>query len=272
MKKRYGKGLWIPAPDGGLQGLVLVDSYPAMNPEANDEEEANNSLGLHARFFAKHLPRVKGRLARKMVALVGVNQLREIPMAMYGPKEKEACGQALRFNSDCRNWWNSRSSGMPFNPKFDTEEKVEIESSVEGEGKDRYRYVQVVNKKNKLASPGRKMWVRIWVSNYTGEACGFDPFFDVAQYLRDTGQLKSKNRKVMTLELDGLGKAKKTIDWMTLKRWVLGTKEQKIQICKSLGYNPMDLRKFCFSQMEKGKGEELYVKARNSGKSEDDGE
>lgn len=258
MKKKYGKGLWVPAPDGGLQGLVLCDSYPAMNPESNDDEEANNALGVHARFFAKHLPRIKGKLAQKMVALVGVNQLREIPMAMYGPKEKEACGQALRFNSDCRNWWNSRSSGMPFNPKFDTEERVEIERSINGAGKDRYRYVQIVNKKNKLAKPGRKHWVRIWVSNHAGEACGFDPFFDTVHYLRETGQLKSKNRKTMTLTLDGLGAAKKNVDWMTLKTWVLGTKEEKTNISKTLGYKPMDLRNFCFSQLSKGTGEDLY--------------
>jgi RecA/RadA recombinase len=272
MRKKYGKGLWVPAPDGGLQGLILVDSYPAMNPEANDDEEANNALGLHARFFAKHLPRIKGRLAQKMCALVGVNQLREVPMAMYGPKEKEACGQALRFNSDVRNWWNSRSSGMPFNPKFDTDEKVEIERSVQGDGKDRYRYVQVVNKKNKLAQPGRKHWVRIWVSNHAGEACGFDPFFDVVQYLRETGQLKSKNRKVMTLELDGIGKAKKSVDWMTLKTWVLGTKEEKVKICTSLGFKPRDLRAFCFDQMAKGRGEELYVMMKNASKVEDEGD
>lgn len=270
MKRKYGKGLWIPAPDGGLQGLVLADSYPAMNPDQNDDEEANNSLGLHARFFAKHLPRIKGRLARKMVALVGVNQLRQIPMAMYGPKEQEACGQALRFNSDVRNWWNSRSSGMPFNPKFDTEERVEIERSVQGSGKDRYRYVQVVNKKNKLALPGRKHWVRIWISNYAGEACGFDPFFDVVQYLKETGQLVAKNRQKILLKLEGLGDAKKPTDWMSLKTWVLGTKEEKTQISQSLGFKPMDLRSFCFSQMAKGKGEELYVNHKNAGKIKDE--
>ena len=263
MARKYGKGLWVEAPDGGLQGLILVDSYPAMNPEANDDEEANNSLGLHARFFAKHLPRVKGRLAQKMVAMVGVNQLRQIPMAMYGPKEQEACGQALRFNSDVRNWWNSRSSGMPFNPKFDTEDRVEIEPGVNG-GKDRYRYVQVVNKKNKLAQPGRKQWVRIWVSNGKGEACGFDPFFDVMQYLKDTGQLSGSQRKALTLNLDGMGKAKKSLSWADFKQWVLGTKEDKTKISNSVGYKPMCLHKFCHSQWEKGKGEELYVLTKNS--------
>ncbi|BAG41670.1 Rec A-like recombinase [Ralstonia phage phiRSL1] len=261
MARKYGKGLWVPTEDGSLQALILVDSYPAMNPEANDNEEANNSLGLHARFFAKHLPRVKGRLAQKMVAMVGVNQLREVPMAMYGPKEKEACGQALRFNSDVRNWWNSRASGMPFNAKFDGEERVEIEPSADG-GKDRYRYVQVVNKKNKLANPGRKMWVRIWVSDSSGKARGFDPFFDTMHYLQSTGQLTAKNRKNMFLDLEGMGAAKRSIDWGTLKKWVLGSKEEKTKISQALGYKPMDLRAFCFKQVATGKGERCTTPSR----------
>lgn len=272
MRRKYGKGLWVPAPDGNLQGLVICDSWPAMNPESNDEEEANNALGVHARFFAKHLPRIKGRLARKMVAVLGINQLREIPMAMYGPKEKEACGQALRYTSDVRTWWNSRASGMPFNPKFDGDEKLEIERSVTGEGKDRYRYIQMVNKKNKLGTPGRKHWMRLWVSDAKGDAMGFDPFFDTVHYLRETGQLKSKNRKTMQLELDGLGKAKKTIDWMTLKTWVLGTKEEKTKISQAQGYKPMCIRAFCFKQLSDGKGEELYNRQRNAGNSKEDEE
>lgn len=270
MKSKYGKGLWVPAPDGKLQGIVFCDSFPAMNPDSNDDEEADRSLGVHARFFSKHLPRIKGKLARKMVALQGVNQLSEIPMAMYGPKEKEKCGNALKFNSDVRCWFTSRSSGMPYNPKFDTEERVEIERSVEfPDGKDRYRYIQVSPKKNKLSQPGRKHWLRLWVQDGSGEARGFDPFFDTVFYLRETGQLKARNRKSMQLNLHGLDEVKKTIDWMKLKTWILGTKEQKIEISKSLGLKPMDLRAFCFRQMQKGEGESLYIQVKNAGKVEE---
>lgn len=98
MGKRYGPGLWVPAPDGELQALFIVDSYPAMNPASNDEEETDNSLALQARMFSKQLPRVKGRLMQKMVAVIGTNQLRDAPMVMYGPKENEPGGQALKFN------------------------------------------------------------------------------------------------------------------------------------------------------------------------------
>lgn len=266
MNKKYGKGLWVPAPDGGLQGFVVVDSWPAMNPESNDEEEANNALGVHARFFAKHLPRIKGRLVSKMVALLGINQLRQIPMVTHGPKEKEACGDALRYNSDSRSWWVGRTSGMPLGAKLEKDENdayVEMERSVQGKGKDRYTYSQISNKKNKLAKAKRKAWVRFWV-NYKGEACGFDPVFDTLQFLKDTGQMKYNNRGSIKLMLDGKGESAKT-NWMELKLWILGDKAAKTEICEKLGYKPFDLRKFCFSQIASKRAEAMYVAMGNGG-------
>jgi len=271
MAKKYGKGLWVEAEDGTMQALVLVDSYPAMNPSSNDEDDANNSLALQARMFSKHLPRVKGRMASKMVAVVGINQLRAVPMAMYGPKEAEPGGVALRFNSDVRIKWTPMKTGVPFNPKFDTEDYLEQERSVVAEGKDRYRYIRIAAIKNKLWNPGRKAWIRLWVTDATGSANGFDPFFDTVHYLKETGQLTNKNRKVMLLNLDEMGKAKKTCDWLTLKTWVLGTTEEKKAICKTLGFEKaFDLRRFCFSQMAKGRGEDLYNMQKNKGKVSDD--
>ncbi|MEK9336603.1 hypothetical protein V9818_24885, partial [Escherichia coli] len=67
------------------------DNKLNLNPDSNDDEEADNSLGVHARFFAKHLPRIKGRMGKKMISLIGMNQLSDIPMAMYGPKQQESC-------------------------------------------------------------------------------------------------------------------------------------------------------------------------------------
>lgn len=270
MNKKYGRGLWVPAEDGNLQAFIIVDSLPAMNPSSNDKEEADNSLGVHARMFAKHLPRIKGNLASKMVALLGINQLREIPMAMYGPKEKEACGQAVRFNSDVRLWWAARSSGMPFNPKFDTEERLEIEKSWDGRGKDRYKYFQVTAKKNKLSTgSGRKMWIRLWVQDTQGEARGFDPVFDVMQHLKVSGQVTGKRAKFI-LDLDGLGPAKKPVDWMTMKQWILGDRETKVDICTKLGYKPMDIRKYCFKQIESGTFDRLLAAAMSAAKAADD--
>lgn len=266
MTKKYGKGLWIEAPDDKLQAVILLDSYPGMNPTANDDEDANNSLALQARMFSKHIPRVKGRLSSKMVAVIGMNQLRDVPMAMYGPKEKEPCGQALRYNSDVRIEFRPIWSNLPFIPKFDTEERLEMEKSVTHAGKDRYRYVRMKTYKNKLWNPGRKAFVRVWVEDAIGEAKGFDPFFDTVHFLKETGQLSGKNKGSLWLKLEGLGEAKKSLSWLELKEWVLGDKKRMSEISAKCGFKPMDLRKFCFRQLQKGVAEAAYVAKRQQGK------
>jgi RecA/RadA recombinase len=268
MAKKYGPGLWIEAPDGALQALIMVDSYPAMNPSSNDkEDEGDKSLALQARMFSKHLPRVKGRLTSKMVAVIGINQLRAVPMAMYGPKESEPGGQALKFYSDVRIQWTPLASNLPFNPKFDVDDRREHEPSVDSDGTDRYRYVRFKAIKNKLWTPGRKGFVRLWEEDGKGDARGFDPFFDTIFYLRETGQLTGKNRKNMYLNLSGLGEGKKVISWQQLKEWVLGDKKIMTEHSVRLGYKPMNLRSFCFRQMTSGVAEKLYVAKRNQKKS-----
>lgn len=261
MAKKYGNGLWIPAPDGRLQAVFLTDSYPAMNPADNDEEDVNKGLALQARMFSKHLPRVKGRLAQKMVAVIGVNQIRAIPMARHGPTEQEPGGQALRFYSDVRIKHTSRSSGQPLwpNPKNLDDNYFETEKSITGVGVDRYRYIQAKAIKNKLGTPQRKIWYRLWHEDATGEARGFDPFFDTMHYLRETGQLKGVGRDKMTLHLDGVGVAKRPLKWFEMKQWVLGDKALMTEASQKAGFKPMSLRAYCFKQIASGRAEILYV-------------
>lgn len=270
MEKKHGPGVYIPAPDGCLQGLIITDSYPGMNPGANDDEEdgANNSLALQARMFSKHLPRVKGRLSQKMVAVLGINQLRSNPMAKYGPPESEPCGQALKFTSDVRMRHTARAlSGVPTRPApkpSADDPSVEVESSVQYEGNDTYRYIAVKTEKNKLWTPKRQAWIRIWVEDANGDAQGLDPVYDTFWYLCVTGQISGSKRNALSINLDKLGAGQKVISWMDLKRWVLGTKEDKAAICERLGYKPIDLRKFCFHQVAEGIGERLYIARKNS--------
>ena len=96
MTKLYGNGLWVPAPDGNPQGIILLDSYTAMNPAAKDEEDISNQLSVKASAFSKQLERVKGRMLQKMIVVYGLNHLRDNPMAMFGPKVSEKGGKALQ--------------------------------------------------------------------------------------------------------------------------------------------------------------------------------
>lgn len=270
MAKKYGSGLWVEAQDGKLQAIVCVDSYPAMNPTSNDEEETDNSLALQARMFSKQLPRVKGRLAPKMVAVIGTNQLRANPMDRYHP-EVEPGGTALKFNSDVRCKFTPRASGMPLWPTFNSENKYEEEPSIEGQGTDKYRYIQLHTKKNKLWTPNRKAWIRIWAEDYKAEGRGFDPVFDTACYLYYTGQLIGRGRKSMKLTFKD---QTVSIKWQQLKKWVLGDRTAMKEVCTELGFaKPFSIRRECFKQMESGAAEKMYsdwMQGASSSEDEDD--
>lgn len=277
MGKKYG-GLWIEAPDGAPQGVIVLDSYTAMNPAAKDEEDIGNQLSVKASAFSKQLERVKGRMLQKMIVVYGLNHLRDNPMAMFGPKVSEKGGKALQQFSDVRLRQTSRSlSAAPFKVQETCKTTFnELERSTEYKGKDSYRYVHCKAVKNKHWTPNRECFFRIWVEDASGTARGLDPVFDVISYLKETGQL-SGQRKAFKLDLDGLGKAKTSIDWLGLKKWILGDKDQMTEISKTMGYKPMSIKAYCFKQMEKGRGEELYVayqsdKSNKKGDDEDDNE
>lgn len=265
MPKKYGKGIWVEAPDDKLQAIFFYDSWAAATTRSSDDEEGDNSLAVQARMYSKHLPRVKGRLADKMVALVGVNQLRDIPMARFGPKVQEPGGGALRFNSDVRMRNTARASGYPLWAKSFNEDFEEVEKSVEfGDDQwDRYRYISTKAFKNKLWTPGRKAWIRIWIEDGSGTARGFDPFFDTMYYLKQTGQLIGKGRKSLSLNLHNLGETK-PLSWSDYKLWVLGDVTAMKKISAKAGLKkPISLRRFCFGQGKTGVAEMLYLKCKD---------
>lgn len=280
MSRKYG-GVWVPAPNDKIQGIVFLDSYTAMMPASKDEEKNSNQLSVKASAFSKQLERVKGRMADKMVTIYGLNHLRSNPMAMFGPKEEEKGGVALRQFSDVRLRQTQRSLSGPkayFSPKPGKKGGVqtfnEIEPSVEYPGtKDEYKYVHVKAIKNKLWTPDRTGWIRIWKEDGNGKARGIDPVFDTMAYLKDTGQIVGQREK-LKLRLEGLGTAKRTVTWAEMKLWVLGDKEQMTKISTALGFKPMSIRAFCFKQMRSGVAEDLFVKSRASkdakGGSDDD--
>jgi len=262
MTRKYGNGLWVEAPNDKMQGIIFLDSYTAMNPAVKDEEDISNQLSVKASAFSKQLERVKGRMADKMVTIWGLNHLRSNPMAMYGPKEDEKGGNALKQFSDVRLRQTSRSlSAAPFSPKADKNYNYnETEPSVEFKGTmDVYRYVHVKAIKNKLWTPNRETFIRIWVEDGNGKARGICPVFDTIQFLKDTGQLIGK-RTGFKLNLGDLG-VSKPMTWGDIKLWVLGEKEDKIAMSKKAGYAPMDLRKYCFKQIKSEVAEDKYVAA-----------
>lgn len=250
-------GLYIPAEDGALQAYILIDSYPSLLPMSMDEDDVKSGMALQAREFSKHIPRVKGKLRAKRVAILGINQLRQRPAVMYGDPSYEPGGEALKFYSDVRIWNKPRAlSSVPYHPKG--KGQIEEEPSYDGEGVDRYRYINSKTIKNKLSVPGRETWLRIWIEDAKGQAHGFDPVWDTFYALVLTGQVSGK-RSSMLLNIQGIGAAKKNINWTEFKTLILGDREEITVVCKKIGYKPMNLRKGMFNLSKKGVLEDLYL-------------
>lgn len=87
----------VPANDGHMQAMVIVDSYPAMMPDQVDDDEGSKAMALQARMFSDGIKRFRGGMRRKMMTIVGVNQLRQKPAVMFGSPEYEPGGDALKF-------------------------------------------------------------------------------------------------------------------------------------------------------------------------------
>jgi RecA/RadA recombinase len=237
--KRTGK-YWIETDNPYPQAVIVTDSLPAMLPEKQDEDDANDPIASQARMFSTQLKRVKGRMQSKKIIVLAINQMRKVPMAMFGPTEEEACGQAVRFYSDARLKMTSRSS------VFGTKGKLEKEPSVQFDGKmDYYRYINIKTIKNKTSVPDLETWVRIWIRDGAGKARGYDPVFDSWYFLTQIGacnggnETSKKSKVSMKLEMIGVkdwpSKAKQ-IDWLSFKLLISGTKEQQEKIYKEIGY------------------------------------
>lgn len=231
----------LPAPNGMPQAVILVDSYPAMVPkQTDDKEEGDKSLGSQARMHAANLPRVKGAMRGKRIIVLGINQLRDIPMAMYGPTEQEPGGKALRFYSDCR--LKMTSVSVPH-----AKGQFEEEDTISGEGADKYRYLKCKVQKNKLGGPqAAEISLRIRVSDADGNASGFCRVWDCYQYLKMTGQLGGNRKKLkfLTGPLAGI-----TVPWINFKALVDGDAAMIKKGCEKMKVKPFRLYEWCRKQV-----------------------
>lgn len=252
--RKYNK-FRIPAPHGLPQAVIVVDSYPSMLPRNQDEkDDGSDGLASQARMFSDGLKRVKGRMREKRVLVFGINQTRAVPMAMHGPKEQEACGNALRYYSDARFRMTSISV-----PHSGASGPVEEEDSLSGEGVDTYRYIRCFAFKNKLGGPQKYTCdLRLYVSDANGEAKGFDRVWDCYMYLKQTGQISGQRNKIKFGE--GTPFAGNVLSWMELKGLVDGEKSMIEAICKKYKLpKPIRLYEWCRTQCMKGNGYELFM-------------
>lgn len=282
MSKKTGK-VAVKSPDGGkAQAMLLVDSLANMVPEEEDEDDGSNAIGTEARANSRHAKKVKGLLRRKHALLVGVNQLRAgIPKGRMPAADREPGGNAIKGYSDVRLRMSQRRHKNA--DYMDKPPYANAEPSVEGRGRDMYRFIHVRSIKNKYGTPHLEEWIRLWEADRRGGCRGFDPVWDTWNYLRLTGQVRSTTAKGAPLA--GWAKALHEVvmvpgdpqkaqgemfslprmNWMDFKKLILFRGDDLRKHCAKLGIdgNPR-LRERCAAQVASGLGVDLYHREREA--------
>jgi RecA/RadA recombinase len=154
--------------------------------------------------------------------------------------EYEPGGEALKFYSSLRFRVRKVSAPqtMPEGRTNDGNKTREFstEKSIYGEKRnDNYVYINVVNTKNKTGTPYLRAKARILFSDGKGRMMGYDPVWDVIEYLKHTMRISGSFKKGFKMDVPALeakmpGITKQTLDYMDLKLLVTAeaTKEPEL--------------------------------------------
>ena len=255
---------YVKAPNGGPQALVFLDSYPMMFPDRLDDDGKGAGMASTARMFAENIPKVAGKLKKKGITLLGVNQLRLRPATSYGNPEYEPSGETVKFVSSVRVRQAARAVPHASGP-IEEEDSATIDGGV-----DQYRYVHMKAIKNKTATPYIEAWQRVWIRDANGVAHGFCPAYDTFQYLKSTGQVVGTMKK-MAIQIKPSGLSIPKLTFFDLKCLLLLKGAELREHCTKLGLNKNPkIRQLCFDQIRSGKGTELYFDNMKDSVSDDD--
>lgn len=230
MDKTLSKGdyLYYQTENTAPQGLFINDSYASYAPDGViEDEEVDNSVGLMARLYSKHIPRINGFIKRKALIVFGVNQIREKPMARFERPWYETGGNALKHYSNNRGIMTPRV--VPEFWRGPKDRDLQHEKSVEfKDAEDAYAFKHYKNIKNKYGTPFRETFTRVWVSDGNkplARGRGFDKVFDTFNVLADMGLAKASNSgklgKVIVFEKDSPIFKGEKVEWLDFKAMVL---------------------------------------------------
>jgi RecA/RadA recombinase len=168
---------------------------------------------------------------------------------VHNSPEYEPCGEALKFFSDVRIKSTSRAllKGWGSGKGMTMDEK-----SVQFEGNDEYRFINLKVIKNKLGGlQYQDTFARIWIRDADGTAKGLDPVFDTWNFLKMLGMVGGQRNNMKFSEDCPLHGAKKCT-WLAFKTLILGKKPEIKKQCIDLGVRPVDIRVWCKHQISKG--------------------
>lgn len=230
-----------------IQAMFVLDSLPFMVPEKRYENDESSPMAQQAKMFADNIGLIRSPLAAKNCVLYAVNQLRMRPGVSYGDPAYEPCGETPKFASDVRLRVSKRSVPSGKGGLF------EEERCWDGVGNDRYIYSIMRTVKNRMFSPFRETWMRIWFEEKGAPGRGVDPFYDTYQYLTMTGQLE-EHRGYFTPKVDGFPETRMT--WEQFKALSLDPEQNKTD---------NSLRALCRKQFATGEAFDRYFGS-NGGK------
>ena len=207
--------------EGAISALVIIDSLPALVPEAQENNDDASPMAMLARMLSAKFPKTIGRCAHKRCTFLYTNQIREKIGQMFGNPEYEPGGNAPKFYSAQRLRFSAISLST-VDKQFITsggddegKGKVDVERSWDGSGIDKYRYSKINVTKNKSFTPFQSTLVRWRIVKASQQGDGLDPSFDAYMYLYMTGQCSKKTGKGLSISLlgadDGEAISEKTI-------------------------------------------------------------
>ncbi len=228
-------------PGDGIPAMFIIDSLPFMVPEKRYENDESGPMAQQAKMFSDNIGLIRSDLRAKNVVLYAVNQIRLRPGVSHGNPEYEPCGETPKFASDLRLRVSKRA--IPNGKGY-----VEVEPCWDGRGDDQYLYALMRTIKNRVFSPFRETWMRLWFQERGQPGRGIDPFYDTYQYLNMTGQLREK-KGYYTINVDGY-KGDPRLTWEQFKALVLDPKAKEAE--------GTDIRKLCRRQFKSGEAFDLY--------------
>jgi len=162
---------------------TTLQAKPKAGTKAGDKDKLKGEqMALEAKMH-KGISLYKNLLKIKNVMMLDTNHLKMNPGIKFGSPEYEPGGATPKHLSEVRMKMTKLSKSS-----IKTGIWKDSEDCWDGIGIDRYTYSRILTTKNKLFSPYRQCYVRFCYETKGKPGYGFDPSFDLFEYLRLTGQ------------------------------------------------------------------------------------